>query len=448
MSNVFDLIKKETERQIEGLEMIPSENYVSADVLKALGSILTDKYSEGYPGARYYAGNSVIDEIERYAQNLANQIFGTVHANVQPYSGSPANLAVDLAMANPGDTILGMALSSGGHLTHGASASFTSKLFNAVQYTVKEDGHINIEEIEKLSKVHKPKIIWVGGTAYPYIFDWEKLATIADSVGAYLVADISHIVGLIIGEQHPSPVNHVHVITTTTHKTLRGPRGAMILVTQKGIDKDPELSEKIDKAVFPGLQGGPHDNQVAALAMALEEAQTVEFKSYTQQIVKNCQALAEELGTETENHLILWDLKEYGFGMGYQAHIALEEAGIYVNKNLVPSGRTLHFTGVKGENTASGDPVSAYYPNGIRLGTPALTSRGMKEAEMKKVAGWIKRVLEEIKGFDLPEAQPERKEFIKEFRRKMKENENLKKIRATIREFTKDYPIPGINTKI
>lgn len=429
MSKIFDLIEKEKKRQVEGLAMIPSENYASENVLKALGSILTDKYSEGYPGARYYAGNAVIDEIERYTQALANQIFGTVHANVQPYSGSPANLAVDLAIANPGDTIFGMALSSGGHLTHGASASFTSKLFNAVQYTVKEDGHINIEEIEKLSKVHKPKIIWVGGTAYPYIFDWEKLAKIADSVGAYLAADISHIVGLIIGEQHPSPVNYVHVITTTTHKTLRGPRGAMILVTQKGLDKDPKIIEKIDKAVFPGLQGGPHDNQVAALAIALEEAQTKDFKDYTKQVVKNCQVLAAELGVQTENHLILWDLSGYGFGMGYQAHLALEEAGIYCNKNTVP-----------------GEKASAFYPSGIRLGTPALTSRGMKEAEMKKVAGWIKKVLEEIRGYDLPTKQENRREFIKEFRRKMQGNDRLKKIKAEIKKFTKEYPVPGINS--
>lgn len=428
MSRVFDLINKEKKRQIEGLEMIPSENYASENVLKALGSILTDKYSEGYPGARYYAGNSVIDEIERYTQELANQIFGTVHTNVQPYSGSPANLAVDLALANPGDTILGMALPSGGHLTHGASASFTSKLFNAVQYTVSSDGHINIEEIEKLSKVNKPKIIWVGGTAYPYIFNWEAFSRVADSVGAYLVADISHIVGLIAGGVHPSPVDFVHVITTTTHKTLRGPRGAMILMTQKGLDKDPGIIEKIDKAVFPGLQGGPHDNQVAAIAIALEEAQTTEFKNYIQQVVKNCQVLAQELGAKTENHLILWDLSEYGFGMGYQAHIALEVAGIYANKNTVP-----------------GEKASAFYPSGIRLGTPALTSRGMKDSEMKTVASWIKKVLQEIKGFDLPQKQEDRKEFIKQFRKKMKENENLKKIKGEIEEFTKNYPVPGIN---
>jgi glycine hydroxymethyltransferase len=361
-SKVFEFIKQEEVRQREGLEMIPSENYTSANVLKVLGSILVDKYSEGYPGARYYAGNIVVDKVEKYAQDLANKLFGTIHANVQPYSGSPANLAVSLALANGGDTILGLALPSGGHLTHGAEASFTGQLFKSVKYSVKNDGRIDLDEVRQLAKKHQPKIIWVGGTAYPYLWDFAEFSKIAEEVGAYLVADISHIAGLIVGGSHPSPVPYVDVVTTTTHKTLRGPRGAMILITEKGLKKDSELPIKIDKSVFPGLQGGPHQNSIAGIAVALEEASTDEFKDYTEQVVKNAKVLAHELGTETDNHLILWDLSKYGFGLGYQAHLALEESGIYVNKNMVP-----------------GDKSSAFYPSGIRLGTPALTTRGMNE---------------------------------------------------------------------
>ncbi len=428
---IFDLIEKEKQRQVKGLAMIPSENYASEDVMKAVGSILMDKYSEGYPGARYYAGNSVIDEVENYAKELANQLFGTKHANVQPYSGSPANLAVDLGLVNPGEVILGMSLSSGGHLTHGASASFTGKLFKAVNYGLGEDGRIDFEEVERLALEHQPKLIWAGLTAYPYKIDWAKFSEIAEKVGAYLVADISHIAGLVVVGEHDSPVPYVDVVTTTTHKTLRGPRGALILVTEKGLTKDSELPQKIDKAVFPGLQGGPHNNTTAAIAIALEEAQTEGYKSYIQQVVKNATVLAEELGSQTENHLVLWDLSEHGFGLGYQMHIALEEAGIYANKNTIP-----------------GEKASAFYPSGIRLGTPALTTRGMKEDEMIKIASWIKRVLEVVKGNDLPEVQEERKDFIKEFRRKMKESEELKNIKAEIEEFTSQFPIPGINSSI
>ena len=427
MSKVFDLIEKEKHRQKFGLEMIPSENYTSENVLKALGSVLTNKYSEGYPGARYYSGNEVIDQIENYTKELANKLFGTVHANVQPYSGSPANLAVDLALANTGETIIGLALSSGGHLTHGAAASFTGKLFNAVQYQVEEDGKIDLEKVRLLVEEHKPKIIWVGGTAYPYILDFEGFAKISESVGAYLVADISHIVGLIVSGVHPDPVPFVDIITTTTHKTLRGPRGAMVLITPKGLKKDPDLPNKIDKAVFPGLQGGPHDNQIAALAIALEEAATPEFKTYTENIVLNAKALAEGLGTKTDNHLLLWDLSDYGFGMGYQAHIALELVGIYVNRNTVP-----------------GEKASAFYPSGIRLGTPALTTRGMNEGDMKKIAEWIKLVLEEIRGMDLPREQEKRKDFLKTVKQKLRENENLKKIKIEVSDFAGKFPVPGI----
>lgn len=428
-SKIFSLIEEEKLRQKNGLEMIPSENYVSKDVLKALGSILTNKYSEGFPFARYYGGNEVIDKIESYTQELANKLFGTKHAIVQSYSGSPANLAVYAALVNPGDKIMGLALPSGGHLTHGASASFTGKWFKSIPYEVEANGKIDMKKVEALAKRKKPKIIWVGPTAYPYILDWKGFSKIAKEINAYLIADIAHIAGLIIGGVHPSPVPFAHVVTTTTHKTLRGPRGAMILVTEKGLKKDPELAKKLEKAVFPGLQGGPHNHQTAAIGIALEEALKSPFKKYAAQIVKNSTTLAGELGVKTENHLLLMELSKYGFGMGAQAQYALDLAGITVNKNTVP-----------------GEKASAYYPSGIRLGTPALTSRGMKENEMVKVAGFIKRVLEEIKGYDLPKKQEDRKEFLREFRDKMKRNKNLIQIKKEVERFAKKYPVPGVSS--
>lgn len=427
MQKVFKLIEKEKERQRNGLELIPSENFVSSDVLRAMGSILTNKYSEGFPGARYYGGNEVIDEIENTARDLANQAFGTAHAIVQPYSGSPANFAVTLALVEPKEAILGLGLSSGGHLTHGAPVSYTGKLFTAVNYGVGKDGKIDFAEVEELAKKHKPKLIWAGITAYPYTLDFKKFAKIAEEVGAYLVADISHISGLVVGGMHPSPVPYVDVVTTTTHKTLRGPRGAMILVTKKGLKKDPDLATKIEKAIFPGLQGGPHNHTTAGIAVALNEALNPKFKKYAEQIVKNAKVLAEELDTYTDNHLLLLDLSSYGFGMGYQAQTALDLAGITVNKNTVPH-----------------DPASPYYPSGIRLGTPALTSRGMKEKEMKKVAGFIKEVLEEIRGFDLPKDPEARKGFIKDFKEKIHQNKKLKEIKKQVAAFASKYPLPGV----
>lgn len=424
---IFKLIEKEKKRQIMGLEMIPSENYVSSGVLRALGSVLTNKYSEGFPGARYYGGNEIIDEIEIYAQRLANKLFKTQYAIVQPYSGSPANLAVDLALASPGEVILGMELSAGGHLTHGAKVSFTGKLFKAVQYGVGKNGKIDYQAVRELARKSKPKVIWCGLTAYPYKLDFKKFAEIADEVGAYFVADISHIAGLVVTGLHQSPARYAHVITTTTHKTLRGPRGAMILITKKGFEKDSEISLKIEKAVFPGLQGGPHNHQTAAIAVALEEANSPKFKVYIEYVVRNAKVLAEELGIKTENHLLLWDLSANGFGLGYQMQVALEEAGITVNKNTVP-----------------GEKASPFYPSGIRLGTPALTSRGMKERQMKRIAVWIKQVLAEVRGWDLPQDQAERKEFIKKFKAWVKKNSDLKRIREEVKEFAFKYPIPGI----
>lgn len=428
-SKIPGLIAEEARRQKYGLEMIPSENYVSKDVLKALGSILTNKYSEGYPGARYYGGNEIIDKIERYAQSLANKLFGTAHAIVQPHSGSPANLAIALELAGPGGTTLGQSLTAGGHLTFGASASWTGRIFNAIQYGVDpKTWRIDLREVRALAKKYKPKFIWVGTTAYPYQIDYKGFAEIAKEVDCFLVADTSHISGLIVTGYHPSPVPYVDVIMTTTHKTLRGPRGAMIMITKNGLAKDPELAKRLEKSVMPGLQGGPHDHQTAAIAVALEEALKPSFKGYIGQVVKNAQTLAKELGTKTYTHLILLSLTDYGFGMGYQAQYGLEEAGITVNKNTIPN-----------------DPASAFYPSGIRLGTPALTSRGMKEKDMVKIAGWIKRVLEEIRGLDLPKEQDKRKEFLKDVKKKLKQNKNLKAVRKEVEKFAGKFPVPGID---
>ncbi|MDO8551812.1 MAG: serine hydroxymethyltransferase [bacterium] len=379
-SEIFELIKKEADRQRDGLVLIPSENYTSAAVREALGSVFVNKYSEGYPGKRYYSGNQYADEVENLARARAKELFGVEYVNVQPYSGSPANQAVYFALTQVGETVMGMALTNGGHLTHGHGVNFSGKHYNSVQYTVdSQTGLIDFEKLEELAKEHKPKMIWTGATAYPRIFDWERLSKIADKTGSYLIADISHIAGLIVAGVHPSPVPFAHIVTTTTHKTLRGPRGAMIMVTKKGLEKDPELPVKIDKAVFPGLQGGPHDNQTAAIAVCLKEARGKEFKNYGEQIIKNAKVLAGELVKDgfdlvtngTDNHLLLIDLTNKAIA-GKEAQNVLEEVGIFVNKNTVP-----------------GEKRSPFDPSGIRLGTPAVTTRGMKEEEMVKIAGWI-----------------------------------------------------------
>ncbi len=426
-SRIPGLIAEEAHRQKYGLEMIPSENYVSEDVIKALGSILTNKYSEGFPGRRYYGGNEIIDKIENYTIDLAKKLFGVPAALVQPYSGSPANLIITMAICKPGDVVMGLSLASGGHLTHGANLSFSSIFYKAVNYNVGKDWKIDFEELETLAKQHKPKLIWVGTTAYPFKLDYKKFRKIADMAGATLVADCSHITGLIIGGIHESPVPYVDIVMTTTHKTLRGPRGAIILVTERGFKKDPELKSKLERALIPGAQGGPHNHQTAAIAVSLEEALKPSFKKYAIQIAKNAKVLAKELGTVSETHLVLLSLTKYGYGMGYQAQYALEEAAITVNKNTIP-----------------GEPASPFYPSGIRLGTPALTTRGMKEKDMVKIAGWIKRVLEEIRGLDLPKEQDKRKEFLKEVKKKLKENKNLKKIKKEVEEFAGKFPVPGI----
>ena len=380
------LIKAEVRRQTEGLEMIPSENHTSGDVLQALGSRLTDKYSEGYPGKRYYGGCEIVDQVENLARDRAKKLFGVSHANVQPYSGSPANLAVYFALVDPGDTIMGMHLYYGGHMTHGLKVNFSGTLYNSVQYHTGKNGYLDYKEMADMAAKEKPKLIFVGATAYPRIFDWKKLRDIADICGAWLVADISHIAGLVVGGVHPSPVGYADVITTTTHKTLRGPRGAIILCN--GNPSDPlkkakrtkdNLPTLIDRAIIPGLQGGPHNHQTAAIAVALGEASTPEFKKYAQQVVKNAKILAKELtgkGFElvtggTDNHLLLIDLTNKNV-IGAEAEAALGKAGITVNKNTVPF-----------------DPRPPFSPSGIRLGTPALTTRGMKESDMVQIAQWI-----------------------------------------------------------
>jgi glycine hydroxymethyltransferase len=390
-SEIAKLILAEEKRQRESLVMIPSENYTSKAVREALGSVLTDKYSEGYPGKRYYQGNQFIDEIEKLAIERAKKLFGVPYVNVQPHSGCEGNLAILGALCRPGDKILSQHLSMGGHLSMGQSASVTSKYYRPYYYGLTEKGDINWQELKIQAKKHKPKVIFCGGTAFTKVFDFAKFAKIADEVGAYFVADVSHIAGLIAGKSHPSPKDYAHLIMTTTHKTLRGPRGAMIMVTKKGLAKDKLLAEKIDKAVFPGLQGGPHNNNIAALAVALKEAASPVFRNYARQIVKNSKALVEELtkhdfklvGGGSENHMIWIDLTNKGLD-GWTVAWACEAAGIICNRQTIPF-----------------DKKPPYYPSGLRLGTPALTTRGMKEKEMVLIAGWLNEVVEHLCQIDL-----------------------------------------------
>ncbi len=373
---VLESIKKEQQRQEEGLEMIPSENFVSPAVLDALGSVLTNKYSEGYAGKRYYGGCEFIDEIETLAIERAKLLFGAEHVNVQPLSGAPANVAVYFALLQPGDTVLGMDLSHGGHLTHGHPVTYMAKIYNFIRYKTDKDGKIDLDNLRAMALEHKPKIILVGYSAYSREIEYEKIKAIADEVGAITMADIAHIAGLIAGGQMNNPVPIFDVVTTTTHKTLRGPRGGMIMCKEK-------FASAIDKAVFPGLQGGPHENNIAAKAVAFKEALLPEFKEYTAQIKKNAKVLEakfNEFGYKlcfggTDNHLLLIDVTMKGVG-GKQAQIALDKAGITVNKNMIPD-----------------DTRSPFDPSGIRLGTPALTTRGMKEAEMETIAAWINEVI-------------------------------------------------------
>ncbi len=382
---IFSAIKAEEKRQTNKIRLIASENYVSQSVLEATGSILTNKYSEGYIGKRYYEGQQCIDTIEALAIERAKELFGAEHVNVQPYSGSPANLAVYLAFAKPDDTILGMSLAHGGHLTHGSPVSITGKYFNAVSYELDpETGLLNYDTVRELALKNRPKIIIAGHSAYPRQIDFKKFREIADEVGATLWVDMAHFAGLVAAGVHPNPVPYADIVTTTTHKTLRGPRGAMIMCKK-------EHATKIDKAVFPGLQGGPHNHTTAAIAVALKEALDPSFKEYGKQVVANAKVLSEELIKRgftlvtggTENHLILIDLASKN-GSGKSAAKALDTAGLVLNANAVPY-----------------DNRKPLDPGGIRLGTAAVTSRGFGKEEMIKIAEWVERVIVNIDNDDI-----------------------------------------------
>ena len=380
MSKILEILKKEEKRQKEVINLIPSENFVSENVLKALGSVFTNKYAEGMPHRRYYAGNQYIDELEDEVIDLVYQVFNIskdeYSVNVQSYSGSIANIAAYFGALNIGDKILSMSLEHGGHLTHGHSVSITGKIFEFEHYGVGEDGYINYDNVLEVAKQFQPKMIIAGTSAYPRILDFKKFGEIAKSVNAVLMADISHMAGLVVGGVHPSPFPYADIVTTTTHKTLRGPRSAVIISKKS-------FSDSIDKTVFPGIQGGPHMNAVAAVGVVLEEALEPSFKEYTEQIVKNAKALAEELkrlgfklsSDGTDNHLILIDVTPLGL-TGSQASDKLEKEGIIVNKNMIPF-----------------DTRKAWDPSGIRLGTPAVTTQGMKEDDMVKIASRIKVIL-------------------------------------------------------
>ena len=437
---IHEAIMNELKRQREGLEMIPSENFTSQAVLEAMGSILTNKYSEGYPAHRYYGGNQFIDVVEKTAQDRAKALFKVAHVNVQPYSGSPANLAIYMAVCKPGDTIMGQNLPDGGHLTHGFKTSLTGQIFNSVPYHVKADGYLDIEEAARLAKVHKPKLIWIGATAYTRPLPFKEFAKIAEECGAYLAADVSHISGLIAAGAHESPVDYVDIVMTTTHKTLRGPRGAMIMVTEKGLKKDPDLANKIDKTIFPGMQGGPHNHITAGIAIALAEASTPAFKEYGNQIVRNARALGESLKRRniklvtggTDNHMLLIDLTPFGSGLGVFVQDALDQANITVNKNTIPK-----------------DPAPPFYPSGIRLGTPALTTRGMKEPEMDEIGGLIADVVEEtmriLPSRQLPDDKDTRQSMIRAFKEQLPANKKLAAVRQNVMRLCERFPLyPGM----
>lgn len=433
---IYKIIKGEEKRQIEGLEMIPSENYVSQSVQEAVGSVLENKYAEGYPKKRYYTGNEYVDPLETLARDRIKKLFGVAHVNVQPYSGSPANLEIYAALWEEGDVALSQLLSHGGHLSMGQQASFTSKYYPTEFYHLTKDGEVDFDELRTLAKKLKPKIIWSGGTGYTRIFKWKKYAEIADEVGAYFVADISHIGGLVAGGAHPSPAPYAHLIMTTTHKTLRGPRGAIIMVTKKGIKKNPELPKKIDYAVFPGHQGGPHMNKIAGIAVAVKEASTASFQKYSQQIVKNSKVLAGEfkkygftlVGNGSENHMIWMDLRNKGIE-GWHAHIGLEMVHIYGNKQTIPD-----------------DPKSPFFPSGYRLGTPAITTRGMKEKEMKKIAGFINRGMEILRKLNVEGMSTDDKEKNKKarenFLKRLEKSKELAKLRGEVIAFSRKFPVP------
>lgn len=401
---IYDAIQREKKRQMEGLELIPSENYVSSAVLETMGSILTNKYAEGYSGNRYYGGCEFIDQAEDLAIERAKQLFGAEHVNVQPLSGAPANMAVYFGLLKPGETVLGLDLSHGGHLTHGHPVTYMAKVFNFVRYKTNSEGRIDLDNLRQMAQEHKPRMILVGYSANSRDIDYENVKKIADEVGALTMADVSHIAGLIAAGEMNNPVPLFDIVTTTTHKTLRGPRGGMIMCKK-------QHAKAIDKAVFPGLQGGPHEHIIAGKAVAFKEALEPAFKEYAKQIRKNAKVMEEEfrkLGYDmafggTENHLLLINVIPKGL-TGKEAQVALDKAGITLNKNMIPD-----------------DPRGPMDPSGIRLGTPAITTRGMKEDDMKKIVVWIDEV---IKNF--------------------KDETILSRIKGEVKEFCLKFPVPGM----
>lgn len=430
---VYQLVAKEEQRQLSKIGLIPSENNVSPEVSAVLSSCLSNKYSEGYKGARYYEGSQVIDEIEALAIEQISKLFGVPYVNVQPYSGSPANSAIYFATMEPGDTLMGLKLEMGGHLTHGhPKVTFSGKFFNAVQYGVDKNGRIDFDQVRDLARQNKPKVIVAGSTAYPFQLDFKTFREIADEVGAWLVADISHLAGLVIAGEHPSPVPYCDLVMTTTHKSFRGPRGAVIMATERGLQREPKIGKKIDAAIIPGLQGGPHNATTAAIAIAASEAMKPEFKKYGQQVRKNASALAETLlaegltlfGGGTETHLVVIDLTSQGYGLGKPVSTAMDIAGMYANCNTVPH-----------------DPVSAFYPSGVRLGTPLVTTRGMKETEMRQIAKWISKVVDHVKSSDLPRESKARAKFMEEFTMKAQGDPFLLGIYDEVKGLTKRYPL-------
>jgi glycine hydroxymethyltransferase len=404
--DLAELLVREDRRQAETLFLIPSENYCSAAVLEANGTVLVNKYSEGYPGKRYYEGNEIIDEVELLAQARARELFGVEHANVQPYSGSPANLAIYLAFVKPGETVMGLSLPAGGHLTHGWPVSATGIWFNAVHYEVNpESGRVEMEDVRRLAHEHRPKLLFCGGTAVPRFIDFEAFGEIAREVGALMVADISHPAGLVAGGAHPSPVPHADIIMTTTHKTLRGPRGAVLMCRE-------QYARDLDRAVFPGLQGGPHQHQTAAIAATLGEALTPAFGDYAHQVVSNAKALAEALTQRgftlvsggTDNHLILLDMSSKDLS-GKETSTALIQSGIVTNANAIPF-----------------DPRKPFDPSGVRIGTPAATTRGLQVEHMDQIASWLDDVVEATKRSD---------------------TDVYARVRTEVEDLMAEYPAPG-----
>ncbi len=402
---IYDLVRAEEKYEADTIRLIPSENYASAAVMEALGTVFVNKYSEGYPGRRYYEGQRYADELETLVIERAKALFHMDHANVQPYSGSPANFAVYYALLEPGDTIMGLSLPHGGHLTHGWEVSATSRFWRSVQYTVDPQTHlIDYDKMRELALAERPKIIVAGATAYPRLFDFKLIGDIAKEAGAYFMADLAHIAGLVVGGAHPDPSPYCDVITTTTHKTLRGPRGAMILCKQ-------EHAAAIDRAVFPALQGGPHNHTTAAIGVALKEAATPAFREYAHQVVRNSKALAaglKERGFDlvsggTDNHLAVIDMTSKKV-WGKQTAQALDKAGIVANYNTIPY-----------------DPRRPFSPSGVRIGTPSVTSRGMRESDMARVAAWIDEVVANVK-----------------------DEEKLAGIAAEVAEYCRAFPAPGI----